>query len=376
VHDLVIAGGGPVGGTLATALDGTGLSVLLLEARRGGSDDPRSLALSYGSRLILERIEAWEGLTRCTPIESIHVSQRGGFGSTVMTARDAGVPALGYVVAYSELQAALDRRLERSSAQRIRGARVTDVDGDVRGAIVSVEHDATPEQLACRLAVIADGGAVARTASLQETRDYHQSAVVAEIDTDPPNGGRAFERFTPDGPIALLPNGQGYALVWTVPPEAAEQLCALPTEPFLARLQATFGYRAGRFVAATARAAFPLRLRRARATQMPRVVLVGNAAQTLHPVAGQGLNLGLRDAFELARRLAARGAVEGAGFAEQFHRDRVTDRRVSILLTDALARGFSNELAWLGWLRGCGLTLLDSLPPAKRGFMARMMFGT
>jgi 2-octaprenyl-6-methoxyphenol hydroxylase len=376
VHDLIIAGGGPVGAALAAALDASGLSVLLLEASRGGSDDRRSLALSYGSRLILERIEGWEGLSRRTPIDSIHVSQRGGFGSAVMTARDAGVPALGYVVAYSALQSALDRRLERSRVQRILGARVTDVDGDVRRAAVSVEHGGTQEQLACSLAVVADGGAVARTASLQETWDYHQSAIVAEVDTDPPNTGRAFERFTADGPIALLPCGRGYALVWTVPPDDADQLCGLSTEPFLARLQAAFGYRAGRFVAATPRAAYPLRLRRARATHMPRVVLVGNAAQTLHPVAGQGLNLGLRDAFELARRVAVPGAVAEADFAERFHRGRGADRRISIFLTDALARGFSSELAWVGWLRGCGLTLLDSAPAAKRGFMARMMFGT
>ncbi len=376
MHDLIIVGGGPVGTTLAAALDGSGVSVLLLEARPAGAREDRPLALSHGSRLILERIGVWEELSSATPIDSIHVSQRGGFGRTVMHAQEVGVPALGYVTAYSALQAALDRRLVRGSTKRLLGAHVTDLTAEAQRAIVGVERDGGIDALGCQLAVIADGGAAARNASLQETRDYHQSAVVTEVETDLPHRGRAFERFAPAGPMALLPCSSRYALIWTVPPEEANRLCEVPLRVFLEHLQEQFGDRAGRFLSASPRAVYPLTMRRAHTTNEPRVVLVGNASQTLHPVAGQGLNLGLRDAFELAETiLADPGRLSGADVATRFHRQRRRDRASTIFLTDTLVRGFSNNVAGLRLLRGCGLTLLDIFPPAKQAFMQRMMFG-
>jgi 2-octaprenyl-6-methoxyphenol hydroxylase len=376
MYDLIIVGAGPVGATAAAALSGRGLQLLVLEARHDGRDDDRrSLALSWGSRLILERVGAWGDELSGTPIHSIHVSQRGGFGRALMTAGEAGVPALGYVVSYAALHAALMRRLRACGVRPLQGARATRVDGSAAEVRVRYEHDGEAREDTARLAVIADGGALARSATDQAVRDYRQSAVVANVTTDRPHGNRAFERFSTAGPMALLPFGAGFALVWTTAPDEAQSLVACDERAFLDALQSRFGNRAGRFIAVQGRASYPLALRFARSPAERRVLLLGNAAQTLHPVAGQGLNLGLRDAFELARCLSG-AALEDARFAQRFRSLRRADRRSSIAMTDAMIRVFCNDLPGLSWLRGCGLTALDSLPPVKREFMDRMMFGS
>jgi 2-octaprenyl-6-methoxyphenol hydroxylase len=350
----------------------------VLEARAtAASDDQRTLALSHGSRLVLERLAVWgEGL-RATPIRIIHVSQRGGFGRATLTAQDVGLPALGYVASYATLQSALARCMEARGVPVSWGARVTQIDDGTHSVRVRYEQGGALEEAAARLVVIADGGELAQSSAQHKAYDYHQCALVANVVTDRPHENRAFERFTRDGPIALLPFAAGYALVWTTTPEQAQHLSTAVDSNFLDALQAEFGARAGRFEGVQARAVYPLALRVARAALKRRVLLLGNAAQTLHPVAGQGLNLGLRDAFELARALQAEPeALERCGFAEQFRAHRRLDRGSSILLTDGLVRMFSNAFPGLSWLRGCGLTALDCLPPAKRVFMSRMLFGT
>jgi 2-octaprenyl-6-methoxyphenol hydroxylase len=377
MHDLVIVGGGPVGAAAAAALSASGLSTLVLEARRDGAgDDRRSLALSEGSRLILQRIGAWDACLPATPIRTIHVSQRGGFGRAMLKATEVGLPALGYVVSYAALQAALAARLEACNVPTLRGARVTQVTSDAVSARVCYEHADTVGEVASQLVAVADGGMLAQSVAHHEVRDYRQSALVANVMADRPHENRAFERFTDNGPIALLPFDAGYALVWASTPEHAQESCGASDRAFLDALQAQFGGRAGRFVEVQGRAVYPLALRVAGSALHPRVLLLGNAAQTLHPVAGQGLNLGLRDAFELARSLKADpGALQDRAFAERFARQRRVDRTGSIVLTDALVRVFSSAVPGLGWLRGCGLTALDCLPPAKREFMSHMMFG-
>ena len=376
--DAVIVGGGPVGATLALALHGSGLSVTLLEARNElPGNDRRSLALSYGTRLILERLGAWDRIAPITPIETIHVSQRGGVGRALLRAADAGVPALGYVASYGAVhQALIDCLAQCSDILLLRGARASRVDSEAGSAVVHYQREGGEEHIASRLAVLADGGVLAQQTAGQRLRAYGQSAVVAIVTADRPHHNRAFERFTAEGPVALLPTGNGYALIWTAAPITAEQLCTLDTSAFLERLQAHFGDRAGRFTAAEGRAAYPLSLRVASGPNQAHVVLLGNAAQTLHPVAGQGLNLGLRDAWELAQLMLEQSQSLGStAFCTAFCASRRADRTTSTLLTDALVRVFSNDLAPLRWLRGCGLTMLDSLPPAKREFMDRMMFG-
>jgi len=378
-HDVVIVGGGPVGSALALALAPTGLSVLVLEARseQARSDDPRTLALSYGSRLILERLDVWSDVTPVTPITSIHVSHRGAFGRTVLTAEEAGQPALGYVVSHTTLQRALSAGLERAPhIVRRYGVRAMHLEPDAETVHIEVDEQGTRDDLRGRLAVIADGGASAQALTQADVRDYGQSAVVATVHTSKPHGNRAFERFTPAGPVALLPRESSYALIWSMAPDAAHQLCAAPPDVFLAQLQAAFGLRAGRFIDVTARASFPLSLRVARAPGTARTLLLGNAAQTLHPVAGQGLNLGLRDAWELGEcAQSCAGDPGGNALLAAYASRRARDRTGGIVLTDALVRVFSNDHMPLRWLRGCGLTFLDNLLPVKRAFAQQMMFG-
>ncbi len=377
MHDILIIGAGPVGSALALALSDSGLAVMLLEAQRAAVADRRSLALSYGSRLILERIGAWREIAPATPIESIHVSQRGGFGRALLTAGNARLPALGYVAGYGIVRDALAHAVSRCHGLQVQpGARATATSAEDGHVTVSYDLDGRSCSASARLVAVADGGALAQPNAVSKERWYGQTALVAEVRSDRSHGNRAFERFTAEGPLALLPTSDGFALIWTVAPERAQCLQALEPRAFLDALQACFGERAGRFVSVSARAAHPLALRVADSARAERVVLLGNAAQTLHPVAGQGLNLGLRDAWELARAaLSAPKSISERDFITRFLRSRRSDRRDTILLTDLLVSTFSNDLAPVRWLRGCGLTLLDCLPPAKRNLMDRMMFG-
>jgi len=375
--DVLIVGGGPVGAALAALLAEGRLRTGLIEARAVDAADPRSIALSYGSSLVLQRIGAWTQSWPRTPIESVHVSQAGGWGRTLITAREQGVPALGYVCPYGAVHAALAQRLQALSQVDVRtGTSAVALTRHSDRVEVELATAAGPGRLDARLVVLADGGQISSGLAEHNDREYGQCAVVAELECDVPHGGRAYERFCAQGPIALLPSGTAYALVWTVASRSAESLATLPDAAFLEMLQRAFGDRAGRMLRCGPRSVFPLKLRVARAPRGARVVLLGNAAQTLHPVAGQGLNLGLRDAQALAALiLAAPQALDDPGLALRFHALRRRDRSGTVGITDSLVRLFSNELAPLRALRGCGLTLLDLVPPAKRVFAQRMMFG-
>ncbi len=391
--DILIAGGGPVGAALALALEGSGHAVLLAEARSADSNGPRSadsngprsaesggargaamgdaraIALSYASRLILERVQAWAALP-VTPIETIHISQKGGFGRTLIRAGDCELPALGYVANYDDLQRSL--LAAPCSATRLFGARLTGFDGST----ALLQTQAGERAFAPRLTVFADGARIADgRAAPAYSKDYGQTALVAWVKTTQAHRGRAWERFTPEGPLALLPHAAGYALVWTTGPARAAQLLALDTPAFLAELHSAFGDRLGAFIDAGARSAFPLTLRYRREETLPRSLAVGNAAQTLHPVAGQGFNLGLRDAWELARRARDARDPGDAGFIDGYRRMRALDRRAGIQFTDGLVGLFSNSDALLRLGRGAGLLAMDLLPFARRFVARRMIYG-
>ena len=385
--DIVIAGGGPVGLTLARALAQAGVAVRVVRAPGTAADRP--IALSHASRLLLERLGAWRGLN-ATPIKSIHVSQRGGFGHTVMHHDDYGLPALGYVAAYSDLVPALADAL---APEPLSGA-VNGWEHQGDRIAVSVSSESGMHILSARLLVVAEGAlpadnaqsapaargpasSDARPVSPVMRRDYGQSAVVATVKTEAAPDGRAWERFTAHGPLALLPFGDRYALVWSARPDEAASLAALPTAAFLARLADAFGRRLGAFLDAGARSVFPLELSVREPAPGARVLAVGNAAQTLHPVAGQGLNLGLRDAWELAElaRAETPASLGTAQFVTRYLRRRRLDRRGSINATDLFARVFASNDPVARCARGFGLLALDILPPARAFLARRMMFG-
>jgi len=380
-YDVLIVGGGPVGAAAALALRGCGLEVGLLDGRAsrvadaGGQADSRPIALAHGSRLILERLGVWQRLQMPTPIERIHVSQRGGFGRVELDAGEAGLPALGYVVDYGQLDGALAGALEGGrEVVRARAARFVPAAQEVA---VHYESAQGPGWATARLVAVADGGALA--AAQSSTRDYGQAVVTARVDCSCPRRNVAFERFAPEGPLALLPSGDSYALVWTTRPDCAQELCALTDADFLARLQEAFGGRVGTFQRASARSRYPIALKVAERIADSRIVALGNAAQTLHPVAGQGFNLGLRDAWELAALLRGcsreREQIGAAPLLARYRARRRLDRRGGIGFTDALVRLFSNDIAPVKLARGLGLALLGAAPPARDFVVKRMTFG-
>jgi 2-octaprenyl-6-methoxyphenol hydroxylase len=375
-YDVLVVGGGPVGATLTLALRGTGLAVGLLEARAPhAAGDRRPIALSHGSRLILDRLGVWEQLAPATPILSIHVSQRGGFGRVGLDAREARLPALGYVVDYGQLAAAFARALEAGGgAQPIR-ATASALEAGTAAAVVRFAVGGDTGDASARLLAVADGGVL--PVAPVRTRDYGQAAVTARVTCGAPHQNVAYERFTPEGPLAILPDGEAVALVWTTTPEHAQQLCGLTDTDFLAQLQENFGNRLGTFNGASSRAWYPLALKVATPVAEPRTVVLGNAAQTLHPVAGQGLNLGLRDAWELATMLRNCDPAEigGPRQIQAYAARRRLDRSGGILFTDALVRLFSNEFTPLRLARGLGLAVLGAVPPVKDFVVRRMTFG-
>jgi 2-octaprenyl-6-methoxyphenol hydroxylase len=385
LHDLAVVGAGPVGATLALAVADADLDVVVLDARAAGevARGDRSLALSHGARLIFERVGVWGALAAqpgaATPISAIDISQVGGFGVARLTAAENDLPALGYVVRYRALQAALDAALARSDVTVRHGVAVTSVGGTPAYAAVEAGavRNGEAQPILARLAAVADGTG-ATVAGLERHRhDYGQVAIVAQVDCAAPHGGLAFERFTADGPVALLPEGDRYGLVWTTTPQRAQELLALPEAAFLERISGYLAPRAVNLVQVDHRRAFPLALEFARATVGTRTVVLGNAAQTLHPVAGQGFNVGLRDAFELAQAIAdsPREAIGERSMLARYARGRWTDRWGGIAFTHGLVNLFGNDRALVRLPRGLALALFDALPTAKRAFTRSMLFG-
>ena len=378
--DIAIIGGGPVGAALALALRNSKLKVCVLEARPAdsASSDARALALSYGSRLLLDRLGVWNSLHGISPIRAIHISQKQSFGRAVLRAGELNVPELGYVLPYPVLQDTLTGALQHSDVASIYGASVTQLTNKEDHAVIGYQQDGAERTLHTRLAVVADGGKLLAQQFPPDVHDYGQSALITHITCSAPQADMAFERFTPQGPLALLPFRNGYELVWTAPHQAAQDMLAWEDAKFLRELHQHFGDRVGEFLSVGKRTCFPLVLRRApQQSPMPHTVLLGNAAQTMHPVAGQGFNMGLRDGWELAREiLDAKPEELGTdAMLAAYRSDRRTDREAGIRFTDGLVRLFSNDLPLVSAGRAVALTALDCLPFAKKFVAKRMMFG-
>ncbi|WP_158904922.1 UbiH/UbiF/VisC/COQ6 family ubiquinone biosynthesis hydroxylase [Burkholderia sp. L27(2015)] len=428
--DVAIVGAGPVGLALAGWLMRRGatraLSVALIDARdasqtpHAANADPRAMALSHGSRMLLETL-GWP--VDATPIRHIHISQRGHFGRTQIDYDEHDLPALGYVVRYGQLVASLAAALRDTPVQWLTNTTAQLVQQDANSATLALERDGVRRELHASVVINAEGGvyrgsngsngsngsstsgasttssalgtsAAAATDSLRSpsrisgaaprNRDYQQSALVATVRVARPRANFAWERFTSEGPLALLPlshasaAGVGlhqdeFSLVWCGRPEASRERAALPDAEFLIALHHAFGDRMGAFTQVSGRSMFPLGLHALTQLTSGRIVAIGNAAQTLHPVAGQGLNLGLRDAHALVEALGQYGATVDA--LHHFARSRAADRRLTIAATDTLARLFTVDLAPVVTLRGCALAALDFVPAAKRILARQMMFG-
>ncbi|MCC7082926.1 MAG: FAD-dependent monooxygenase [Burkholderiales bacterium] len=379
MHDVAIIGGGPVGLSAALAAAAHGMRALVLEAHtQPGVRPGRVFALSHGARLILERLGAWCEIRSPSSIRSVHVSQRGRFGHTVLHAAELELDALGYVVAEDELVRALRARAAQVSIDFVAGARVQGIESGAGAAEIGYEHAGDGATARARIVAQADGGASLAAPGGRTERDYRQCAFTAMIQSPRLDAARAYERFTGAGPIALLPCADRHALIWTVPQSEAASLDAMTDAAFVRALVQSYGERLGEARLVGARACFPLQLRFAHRIAGNRHVLIGNAAQTLHPVAGQGFNLGLRDAFELARALAEarrRGQDLLQGL-KGYRAGRRLDRTGGAVFTDFLVRMFSNDDPLLGVARGAGLYLLDASGPAKRFLMRRMIFGS
>jgi 2-octaprenyl-6-methoxyphenol hydroxylase len=381
MRDVAIVGAGPVGATLALALADSDLSVTVLDSRAKGATlrGERTLALSHGARLILERLGVWSAIAAnddaVTPITEIDISQAGGFGMTRLSAEPHGLPALGYVVSYRALQHALDVALARTRICIRHEVTASAVGGTPAYAAIDVGDGA--DAITTRLAAVADGTGAAVRGVGRQRHAYDQVALIARIWPTEPHGGLAYERFTPEGPVALLPEGDHYGLVWTATPGRAEALLALDDASFLRELEHHFGTRASGFSRVADRRSFPLALEFATSTGTTRCAVLGNAAQALHPVAGQGFNLGLRDAAELARIVldTPREAIGDRAMLRRYAASRRTDRWAGIAFTHGLVSVFGNDLPFLRWPRGLALTLLDTLPVAKRAFTRAMLFG-
>ena len=292
----------------------------------------------------------------------------------MIEAADYGTPALGYVMRYRDLAAALDARIP--AAQWLEPGQVVTITTNDSGALATVTRGDVTRQITARLVVHGEG--TPQNDPDVSVSDYGQHAVIAVVRPAAPHGNRAWERFTPDGPLALLPIGDDYSVVFTVPPEKAECILALDDAGFLAALRAQFGTRLD-FVRTGPRAAYPLALRVRRHLTQPRQVWIGNAAQTLHPVSGQGFNLGLRDAWELAEALLdglerQPDAGHAAALAA-YARGRQLDRRGSMAFTDGIVRLFSNDIPPLRLARGLGLLALDLAPPLRHFVAKRMIWG-
>jgi 2-octaprenyl-6-methoxyphenol hydroxylase len=350
---VAIVGGGPAGMALALALHRQGIATEIIDARPRGAAkaDKRILALSHGARQILAGLGAWAAIPH-TAITTIHISHQGGLGRTRITAAEEQVPALGYVLAAGDLAASLEAALAETDI-RIRD-----------NTHVAARPDAP-------LTVWAEGLIDNDAATV---RDYGQHAVICTASAAEAHQGRAWERFTPAGPVAALPWGQDYAVVLTVAAAQAEAVAALADGDFLMTLQKRFGDRV-RFTAVSPRFVFPLGLRYRRQPVAERQVWIGNAAQTLHPVAGQGFNLALRDIAELARQLTDQPDPGDAALLARYAASRQLDRRAVMGFTDSLVRLFSNDNPLLRHARGAGLLALDLLPPARSFIARRMMFG-
>lgn len=386
--DIIVVGGGLAGNCLGLALAGSGLKTVIIEAntKEQQFNSPlgdRALALAAGTIRTLEELGIWQGIhDKATAITDIHVSDKGHFGKVRLSARKHNVTALGYVITARDIESHVAQLVDKTSITQLSPARVVGLMSDDNAVNVSIKCKGDSLCLTAKLLVGADGGnsSVRKLLDIpQQATEYGQTALVTTVKTSLPHRNIAYERFTESGPLALLPVGKNHcSVVWTRTDADAQMLMSDSENNFLLALQHCFGYRLGQLSLTAPRRAFPVSLIRAKKMLSGRAVIIGNAVHQLHPVAGQGFNLGLRDVIQLAELLQTRheqgsdiGSVE---FLEQYVRAREHDHQQTINFTDTLVRLFSNDWLALAAVRNLGLAALDHIPIAK-SLLARHAMG-
>jgi 2-octaprenyl-6-methoxyphenol hydroxylase len=378
-YDILIVGGGLAGNCLALALKDSGMRIALIEAstRKQLHNSPagdRALALSAGTIKNLQALNAWKGVEKmATAIKNIHISDRGHFGKARLSAKKQGVDALGYVINARDIEGYVAELVEQAEIEQICPARVVGLMSGPESVNVSLKKDGKSINLSARLLVGADGGQSSVRSLLeipQQVTEYGQTALVTTVKSSLPHNNVAYERFTESGPLAMLPAGkEECSVVWTRTKEQAEDLITSSEEDFLAQLQQCFGYTLGELTLTAPRRAFPLTLIRAERMVSGRVVIIGNAVHQLHPVAGQGFNLGIRDVMQLAEMLIQQqqknADVGDSRFLNQYAESRQKDHDQTIRFTDNVVKIFSTDWLPLAAARSISLAVMDHIPFAK-----------
>ncbi|MEQ1545305.1 2-octaprenyl-6-methoxyphenyl hydroxylase [Methyloglobulus sp.] len=386
--DVVIVGGGLAGNCLALALNGSGLRVAIIEANTKehmlhSAMGDRALALAAGTITTLEALGIWQGIqAKATAITDIHVSDRGHFGKVRLSARKLKVTALGYVITARDIETHVAELVDQTGITQLCPARLVGLMSGEKEVNASIKYQEESLCLSAKLLVGADGGnsSVRKLLDIsQQVTEYGQTALVTKVKTSLPHRNIAYERFTGSGPLALLPIGKNRcSVVWTRSTEEAGSLMSGSENDFMEALQHCFGYRLGQLTLAAPRRAFPVSLIRADRMHSGRAVIIGNAVHQLHPVAGQGFNLGLRDVEQLADMVLKQHEqgedIGSATFLNDYVTAREQDHRRTITFTDTLVKLFSNDWLALAAARNFGLAALDHLPAAK-AFLSRHAMG-
>jgi 2-octaprenyl-6-methoxyphenol hydroxylase len=381
-NSIAIIGGGPVGAIFALLNNSQKSKILLLESNSQiqTKNDKRALALSNGTKFILQKIDVWKYLEeRLTPIKTIHTSQKGTFGRSLMEAKEFEQEALGYIISYGDLVTALQKKISHSeNIEAFYRAEVLSFASKQKTQNLIFKYKSKEKTLNCDLLVLADGGnSEINGINIERSNKFFEhSALVTHIETDIPHVNIAYERFTTMGPMALLPNLNGqYSLVWTGPKGVIAKLSQLDNSEFLIALQKHFGDRVGNFKLSEKRMTFPLRQSYISKYPQENIAIIGNSAQIMHPVAGQGLNTGIRDAWILADCIKKDVNLELKLMINKFNYMRKKETKDILWFTDSLVTLFSNDIIAVNKIRGMALSFLDLIPPIKKKFVKKMSYG-
>ena len=379
--DAVVIGGGPVGCVVALALSRCGLKTAMLEAQadRTTISDGRTLALSWNSFLILNQLDAWSDEMVSFPIRAIHISDRGNFGQSTVSASDLNLTELGFVVRFQDLLPQLRMELIKQNVETFFHTEATSIKKSEEYSSINITSKGLDKTISSRLVVMADGGQSLNIAGLKYKKsiEYGHKAIVGIVKSDAKPSNIAYERFTDAGPIALLPRGNEFSFVWSVNSDGVDSLLNETDENFLSRFQSAFGDRCGNFTAIREKRSYTLSTKIAEQPSGGGIVIVGNASQALHPIAAQGLNLGFRDAWDLAQLCGQldEKKLNRSETVRDFRRKRRWDRFQTAVFSSSLNRLFSSKMLGMRRGRGLGLLALDLVPLAKKIIIKQLIFG-